>query len=45
LLDLLTGSHAAPALLLRNIEQNLQQFSGTAHQFDDITILALKRSG
>ena len=42
LLELLKESDAAPAALLKQIEERLQQFIGTADQFDDITVLAVK---
>jgi len=43
LLRLLDGADATPALLLKNIEEHLHQFIGTADQFDDITVLAIKK--
>lgn len=43
LLGLLNGSVAPPADLLKHIEEQLRQFIGTADQFDDITLLAVKR--
>ncbi|MCX6069013.1 MAG: SpoIIE family protein phosphatase [Chloroflexi bacterium] len=43
LLKLLAGVDTAPAALLKNIAEHLRQFISTADQFDDITLLALKR--
>jgi serine phosphatase RsbU (regulator of sigma subunit) len=44
LLKLLKQSDTTPARLLAQIEEQLRQFIGTADQFDDITLLAIKRS-
>jgi len=43
LLDLLNGGETTAAALVKNIEAHLYQFIGTANQFDDITLLAVKR--
>ena len=43
LIELLNGGDTTPAALLKNIEERLRQFIGTADQFDDITLLAVKR--
>lgn len=43
LLSLLNEGDARPAVLVKTIEQRLQQFIDTADQFDDITVLAVKR--
>jgi phosphoserine phosphatase RsbU/P len=43
LLKLLDSSDTSPAALLKTIEEQLAQFIGAADQFDDITILAIKR--
>jgi len=43
LLELLDGRATTPISLLETIRARLEGFAGTAHQFDDITILALKR--
>jgi phosphoserine phosphatase RsbU/P len=43
LLKLLKTGDTTPALLLKQIEERLQQFMGSADQFDDITLLAIKR--
>ena len=43
LLNLLIKADPTPALLLKNIDEQLQQFIGTADQFDDITVLAIKK--
>jgi sigma-B regulation protein RsbU (phosphoserine phosphatase) len=43
LLKLLKGSQASPAQVLKDIENELLQFIGAAEQFDDITLLAVKR--
>ncbi len=40
---LLSSGDTAPRVLLRRIEEQLFQFIGTADQFDDITLLAIKR--
>lgn len=44
LLNLVNGSDSNPATLLNNIQENLHQFIGSANQFDDITLMAIKRS-
>jgi serine phosphatase RsbU (regulator of sigma subunit) len=44
LLEIVRRGDAAPADLLENIEAQLVQFIGTADQFDDITMVAVKRS-
>ena len=44
LLKLLDGYGATPATLLGKVEAQLTQFMGTVDQFDDITMLALKRT-
>jgi sigma-B regulation protein RsbU (phosphoserine phosphatase) len=41
--QLLSGSDMAPRDLLNKIEDRLRQFIGAAEQFDDITLLAIKR--
>ena len=43
LLELLNGGDTTPAVLLKDIEERLRQFIGTADQFDDITLLAVKK--
>jgi sigma-B regulation protein RsbU (phosphoserine phosphatase) len=43
LLDLLKESDTNPARLLKQVEERLHQFIGTVDQFDDITLLAVKR--
>lgn len=43
LLECLTGGMTTSAALIENIEEQLHQFIGTADQFDDITLLAVKR--
>jgi phosphoserine phosphatase RsbU/P len=43
LLDILNGGDATSNALLKDIEKQLNQFIGTADQFDDITLLAVKR--
>jgi sigma-B regulation protein RsbU (phosphoserine phosphatase) len=45
LVGLLHGDHAAPAALIQTIEMQLDKFVGEAEQFDDITLLVVKRSG
>jgi two-component system response regulator len=42
LLELLEKGATTPAALLEDIEERLRQFIGTADQFDDITLLAVK---
>lgn len=37
--------NASPTELLNKIEEHLNQFMGKAEQFDDITLIALKRKG
>jgi serine phosphatase RsbU (regulator of sigma subunit) len=46
LLTIVNGSRGeiTSAALLKNIEQDLRQFIGSADQFDDITLLAVKRN-
>jgi phosphoserine phosphatase RsbU/P len=44
LLKLLDGSDSIPAVFLANIEAQLYYFMGKADQFDDITMMALKRA-
>jgi len=41
---LLDGCEASPAILLQNIQKQLLKFTGSADAFDDVTILAVKRS-
>jgi len=43
LLKFLTGKESGSVALLKDIEQQLNEFMGTTDQFDDITVLALKR--
>ncbi|HBG75007.1 MAG: hypothetical protein A2X25_07100 [Chloroflexi bacterium GWB2_49_20] len=43
LINLLPGSATTSSALLKDIEAQLLQFIGTADQFDDITLLAIKR--
>jgi len=45
LLKLFQDRGVSPASLLKTIEQELHQFIGTADQFDDITVMAVKRRG
>lgn len=45
LLELLNGANPSPVSLLKEIERNLHEFIGVAEQFDDITLMALKRIG
>jgi sigma-B regulation protein RsbU (phosphoserine phosphatase) len=45
LVELLQGERTNGERLLKKIERLLQQFTGEAVQFDDITTLAVKRSG
>ena len=40
---LLNDENRSPKALLDNIEEQLHQFMGGAEQFDDITMLAVKR--
>jgi sigma-B regulation protein RsbU (phosphoserine phosphatase) len=42
-LNKLTGTSTSPGLLLDTIERQLHQFIGNATQFDDITLLAVKK--
>lgn len=44
LLNLVNAGTTTPARLLKNIEEQLCQFIGTANQFDDITLLAVKKA-
>ena len=41
--QLVQGTDTAPRALLGRIERELRQFIGSAEQFDDITLLAVKR--
>ncbi|HTP09081.1 MAG TPA: SpoIIE family protein phosphatase [Anaerolineae bacterium] len=43
LLQLLKADNPTPALLLKQIAERLHRFIGTTDQFDDITVLAVKR--
>ena len=43
LLELIKCNDVIPVTLLKNIEEQLCQFVGKADQFDDITLLAVKR--
>jgi serine phosphatase RsbU (regulator of sigma subunit) len=43
LLEVLKRGEANPAALLKEIEEQLRQFTGTTEQFDDITVLAVKK--
>ena len=43
LLELLNGGETTAAALVKNIEAHLCQFVGTANQFDDITLLVVKK--
>lgn len=43
LAELVQAAAASPAALLRNIETEIGRFVGSAPQFDDITLLAIKR--
>jgi sigma-B regulation protein RsbU (phosphoserine phosphatase) len=43
LLKSLGGCDCSPAKLLADVETQLREFIGTANQFDDITMLALKK--
>jgi serine phosphatase RsbU (regulator of sigma subunit) len=45
LAGLIGEGKAAPGVLLRKIEEDLDLFTRKAKQFDDITILAVKRTG
>ena len=42
--NLLNGNRTSPTLLLKRIGEQLDQFIGGADQFDDITLLAIKRN-
>jgi serine phosphatase RsbU (regulator of sigma subunit) len=44
LLNILSGAASDPALLLRQIEERLRCFVGTAEQFDDITLMAIRKN-
>jgi serine phosphatase RsbU (regulator of sigma subunit) len=44
LIAALGDRNISPSELIKNIETRLHQFIGTADQFDDITLLAVKRS-
>ncbi|HEX6271056.1 MAG TPA: SpoIIE family protein phosphatase [Anaerolineales bacterium] len=44
LLECLKGGLGTSAALLEKIEEQLHQFTGAANQFDDITLLAVRRS-
>jgi sigma-B regulation protein RsbU (phosphoserine phosphatase) len=44
LLKLLGGNETSPVRILKTIEEELHQFIGTADQFDDLSLLALKRN-
>jgi phosphoserine phosphatase RsbU/P len=41
--NLLNGAESTAAGLLKNIEEQVQQFIGSAEQFDDITLLEVKK--
>jgi serine phosphatase RsbU (regulator of sigma subunit) len=43
LLECVKDGRAAPGELLKKIEQKLAEFVEAAEQFDDITLLAVKR--
>ena len=43
LLDMLNGSDIATTALVEKVEAHLCQFIGTANQFDDITLLAVRK--
>lgn len=42
--ELLSQGETQPATLLQSIEAQLQRFMGSAHPFDDITVLAVHRN-
>ena len=44
LLELLKEGDTTPAVLLKQIEERLHDFIGMADQFDDITVLAVKKN-
>ncbi|HEY3311802.1 MAG TPA: SpoIIE family protein phosphatase [Anaerolineales bacterium] len=44
LIDTLHGRNISPLALVDKVEEQLHQFIGTADQFDDITLLAIKRN-
>jgi sigma-B regulation protein RsbU (phosphoserine phosphatase) len=44
LLNILNDALSDPALLLRQIEERLRCFVGTAEQFDDITLMAVRKN-
>lgn len=41
----LTGGETAPASLIKTLEAQLSDFVGDVNQFDDITLLAVRRTG
>jgi phosphoserine phosphatase RsbU/P len=43
MLNVIASHHATATELINKFEENIQQFIGSADQFDDITLLALKR--
>jgi len=43
LLEIVRTGEVNPSQLLKRIETHLSQFTGQAHQFDDITLLAVKK--
>lgn len=45
LLKIAKNKHSHPGLMLQQIGDELHQFAGDASQFDDITLLAIKRNG
>jgi serine phosphatase RsbU (regulator of sigma subunit) len=44
LLEILEHGNNCPAGILDSIDEKLRQFTGPTSQFDDITLLAIKRS-
>jgi sigma-B regulation protein RsbU (phosphoserine phosphatase) len=44
LLEILERGDNCPAGILDSIDEKLRQFTGPTSQFDDITLLAIKRS-
>jgi sigma-B regulation protein RsbU (phosphoserine phosphatase) len=44
LLEIMKAGDTTPASFLKKIEDRLHQFISTADQFDDITLLAIKRN-
>lgn len=44
LLDLLNDTAVDPSLILEYIDKHLHTFTGTAEQFDDITIMAVRKN-